>query len=73
MAVPVIGLLENPCLVELNEPSLSFEAGVEFCNPDPIDLVMFYIGDLFYNTIYPAIPKLLLEELSLFLKLLPIL
>tara|TARA_B110000285_G_C15027265_1_gene564825 strand:+ start:1063 stop:1203 length:141 start_codon:yes stop_codon:yes gene_type:complete len=45
VAVPVIGLLENPCLVELYEPSLFFEAGVEFYNPDPIDLVMFYIGD----------------------------
>jgi len=72
---PVIGLLENPYLVELIDPSLSFVGVAElstllqFCNPDPIDLLILYIGDLVYNTFYPAIPKPLLLELSLFLKL----
>lgn len=74
---PVIGLLENPYLVELIDPSLSlvgvaeFSTLLAFYRPDPIDLLMLYIGDLLYNTIYPANPKPLLLELSLFLKLFP--
>ena len=80
IAAPLVtGLLENPYLdLELIDPSISFVGVAEFstllafCNPDPIDLLKLYIGDLFYNTIYPAIPKPLLLELSLFyLKLLP--
>ena len=77
-APPVIGLLANPYLDELIDPSLSFVGVAQFStllafyNPDPIDLLILYIGDLFYKNIYPTIPKPLLLELSLFyLKLLP--
>jgi len=54
--VPVIGLLENPYLEELIEPSNSLVGVAIFStllpfSPDPIDLLMLYIGDLFYKTI----------------------
>ena len=71
-APPVIGLLANPYLDELIDPSLSlvgvaqFSTLLAFYNPDPIDLLKLYIGDLFYKAIYPAKANPLLLELSLF-------
>ena len=74
IAAPLVtGLLENPYLdLELIDPSISFVGVAEFstllafCNPDPIDLLKLYIGDLFYKAIYPAKANPLLLELSLF-------